>query len=117
MGFCNFDVTITHFDRRSNRSCGFEKEYVVSAPFAGVCVYECIMHICVCLGINRPSFCTQVYVMKVACNGSQSWIAEKRYSGFVEFDEAVCETFLHSACDIVSFFVLCVYRPYFGNAF
>jgi hypothetical protein len=35
----------------------------------------------------------QVYVMKVHCNTAHSWVAEKRYSDFLSFDEKLRKKF------------------------
>ena len=37
--------------------------------------------------------CYQVYVMKVHCNTAHSWVAEKRYSDFLSFDEKLRKKF------------------------
>ena len=50
-------------------------------------------------GFNSPRFfcisdaVTQVFVMKVNCNTAHSWVAEKRYSDFLSFDEKLRKKF------------------------
>jgi hypothetical protein len=95
MGYQNFGVTVTSYERRVERSCGIQSNFAVrpsarSSPSWHYCSFASRFRVSDSLA--------QVFVMKVNCNTAHSWVAEKRYSDFLSFDEKLRKKFWYLPC-------------------
>ena len=86
MGYQNFGVQVTSFERRVERSCGIQSTYAVRP-----CILMSRPNRIICFTHSHSFF--QVYVVKVQCNTAHSWVSEKRYSDFLSFDEKLRKKF------------------------